>query len=166
MAAAATAAAAEVKENEDDGFTILHVTRRVRLESIDTLVERAEAFDALRAAYKNFVKETAQQICKDTDDELRMDLEDYVTNIMSVPKARFMQRASKGGKWFVCLEVAPKVLKRENFRAEKLNDEFWRDSEDAHFSRICEERRCRLQTFETGVKQAYQFVEEARKFQG
>jgi len=141
-------------------------TFRVNLESIGTLVERSKAFDTLREAYKTFVMDSALQICKDTNEELRMDLEDYVTNIMSVTKARFMQRASKGGQWSQKLEEARSVLKRENFRAEKLNDEFWRDTEDSYFNKICVERRDRLETFEAGMTQAGKIVAEARKFQG
>ncbi|KAK5735471.1 hypothetical protein LTR17_008169 [Elasticomyces elasticus] len=152
---------------EDDGFEIIRETvRRVRLPSIDKVVERAKAFDILRGEYKNFVVTTAKAICKGTDEELRMDLEDYATSIMAVPKGRFVHRASQGGKWYERLEDARKVLRKENAEVDRMNNKFWRDSEDAKFRPLLEERRTRLEDFETGVKQAYRVVEEAKKFQG
>ncbi|KAK0883223.1 hypothetical protein LTR87_002964 [Friedmanniomyces endolithicus] len=166
MAAAARAATAAAEAMDVDGFAVISSTFRVNLESIDKLVETSKAFDTLREAYKTFVMDSALQICKDTNEDLRMDLEDYVTNIMSVTKARFMQRASKGGQWSKKLEEARSVLKKEDFRAGRLNDEFWRDTEDSYFGKICEERRDRLESFEAGMKQAGKIVAEARKFQG
>ncbi|KAK5141960.1 hypothetical protein LTR32_005601, partial [Rachicladosporium monterosium] len=160
MAAAARAATAAAEAMDVDGFAVISSTFRVNLESIDKLVERSKAFDTLREAYKTFVMDSALQICKDTNEDLRMDLEDYVTNIMSVTKARFMQRASKGGQWSKKLEEARSVLKKEDFRAGRLNDEFWRDTEDSYFGKICEERRDRLESFEAGMKQAGKIVAE------